>query len=219
MSGNIVSNSPAMKRRAFIGIAIAIVVLIGLLVIVLVSAREPVSLTFLEYHRSFHDAKLKLTNGSRKTITYLTDHDDVPVLCRLKTSEGWTNTSRPISIGTSWTPDGKTNQIYLFADWPFPRPGGPAPRLEFLQAHELGPGQSTEFYFDLKVDGPPMRVGVVCCTPPGKLARQFGQWRDRVKLWCRIKSYSKPPGEFDVWCDETLQLPTAPVNEENVESR
>lgn len=204
-----------MKRRAFIGIGIAVVLLVGVLAIAFASARKPVSLTFLEYHQSFHHAKLKLTNGSRKTITYLTDRDDVPILCRLKTSKGWSNASRPVLSGTSWNSgSNKTNQIYVFADTAFPQPSGRAPRLEYLRAHELEPGQSAEFYFDLKVDGPPMRVGVVCFKPPGKLARQFGQWPDRVKLWCRIRLYSKPPGQFEVWCNETLQLPTAAANEE-----
>jgi hypothetical protein len=205
-----------MKRSVVISVAVG-ALLIGILVLVFVSAREPVSLTFLEYHESFHHAKLKLTNDSRKTITYVTDKEGTPVLCRVKTSAGWTNASRQVLNGTSWTPaTGITNQIYIYADWAFP-PSGPLwNRIEFLEAHELAPGQSVEFYFDLKADGPPMRVGVVCFTPPGTLARRFGQWRDRIKLWCRIKSFSRPPGQFEVWCDETLQISSPPVNAERL---
>ncbi len=103
MSGNSASNSPAMKKRAFIGIAIVVVVLIGVLAIILAPARESISLTLLQYHRWPHGATLKLTNNSRKNIAYLTDFGCytpgayTPILFCRKTENGWTNTSPPIS--------------------------------------------------------------------------------------------------------------------------
>ena len=207
MSGNSASNSPAMKKRIFMGVAIAAVVLIGVVVILFVPAREPVSMTFLEYHQSFHDAKLKLTNGSRKTITYLTDRDDDPVLCRLKTSAGWTNSSRELVRGTMMDGlTGKTTPFYIYADPGFMTNLGPD-NSKSLQPNDLKPGQSAELYVWLQADGSSIRAGTLCIVPQGKLAEQIGHWLNRVKRWCRMKT--TPPGVVEVWCRQPLQDPSS----------
>jgi hypothetical protein len=215
MSGNSASNFPAMKKRAFIGGAIAVLVLIGVLAIILVPAREPVSLTFLEY-RGSAGAKLKLTNNSKKTVTYFTDQTGTPVLSISKASAGWTNASLEVLSGTLRNlGTGETNQIYLISDPSiFSRPDGSMSVFPFLRAHDLRAGQSAELYVSLEADGPPIRVSTVCCTPPGKLAQQFGRWISPVKSWCGIKSKSSPPGQFEVRCNEPLKISTAPANPE-----
>jgi hypothetical protein len=186
--------------------------LIGVLAIVFVTSREPVSLTFSQYE-PWPAAKLKLTNNSRKTITYLTGRADAPVLSRLKTSARWTNTSRPVISGTHWDAGtGQTNQIYLLADLATFKAEVRLGRLDILQTHELEPGQSAELYVSLEAYGPPTRVGTVCIVPQGKLAQQFGHWVNRVKGWCHIKP--APPGQVEVWCNEPLQISSAPVNAE-----
>ena len=75
-----------MKKPAFISIAIGIALLVGISLIIFVSAREPLSLTFLEYQPL--RAKLKLTNNSGKTITYLTDYAGAAALALPKTFPG-----------------------------------------------------------------------------------------------------------------------------------
>jgi hypothetical protein len=212
-----VSKSTVMKRSVVISVAVG-VLLIGVLAILLVPGREPVSLTFLRYHRwppvpsAIHTgATLKLTNNSKKTITYLTDFGGGIFLFLRKTPEGWTNTSIPVSSAMFMDrPGGKLTPGYIFADPAVPRkPGeGASP----VRIRELKPGQSIEVYVGVEPDTLPMRVGIVCRTPQGKLAQQLGNWIGRAKIWCHIKS--KPPGLFEVWCDEPMQISSAPPNSE-----
>jgi hypothetical protein len=117
MPGNSANNSPTMKKRAFIGVAIAVVVLIGVVAIILVPAREPVSLSLLQYLPRAQPAKLKLTNNSSKTITYLTDYAGGAVFAVQKTSTGWTSPSPELLSGTRTDGlTGKTMPIYASAD-------------------------------------------------------------------------------------------------------
>jgi len=198
-----------MKRPALITIGTAAALLVGVCLVLFIPVREPVSLTFLQYE-PWPAAKLKLTNNSRKTITYVTDRADAPVLCRLKTSAGWTNTSRQV-LGGTWrnAATGKTNQIFASAD---PAPGIGISNLKLLERRELEPGQSAELYIILEPDGPPVRAGTVCIVPQGKLAQRFGQWIGNIKKWCHLKS--NPPGQIEIWCKEPLQISLKPTNAE-----
>jgi hypothetical protein len=201
MSGTSASNSPAMKKRTLIGIAIAVVVLIGVLAIIFVSAREPISLTFLEYQSL--RARLRLTNNSGKTITYLTHYSGDVALDLPKTFRGWTNSSKElVSLTGTDGATGKTTPFYIYADAGFMTNGSPGDSV-ILHAKELKPGESAEIYASLQADGSPTRVGTLCIVPQGELARQFGRWMDRVKRWCRMRTI--PPGVVEVWCSQPLQ--------------
>jgi hypothetical protein len=205
MSGNSASNSPAMKKRALMGIAIAVVVLAGISVNVFVSAREPISLTFLEYQPL--RARLRLTNNSDKTITYLTDFSGGAGLTLPQTSTGWANSSRELlrATGTD-AATGETTPIYIYADLGFTT-NGTRGNGKILHPKELKPGESAEIYASLQADGSPIRVGTLCIVPQGKLAEQFGRWMDCVKRWCQMKS--APPGVVEVWCAQPLQDPSS----------
>jgi len=212
------ANSSVMKKSAAVGIGVGVVLLIAVFAIAFVPARQPVSLTFLQYSAGRDAAKLKLTNNSRKTITYLTDQTGTPVLSLLKSSSGWTNMSPPIVTGThietrygtsTNVVSSTTNQIYLVTDLAT-LARGQIP--ETLQTHTLEPGEGAELYVSLEADGPPIRVGTVCIVPQGKLAQQFGHWMDRVKRWCRMKP--TVPGQVEVWCARPLQTSSSPVNAE-----
>jgi hypothetical protein len=215
--------SGAMKKSAFISVAIGIMLLVVISVVLLVPGREPVTLTFLRYE-PWPAAKLKLTNNSRKTITYLTGRADAPVLYRLRTSAGWTNTSPRITTGTrvetTYGASGTivsstTNQLYFLGDLNPLKPGNAGRRFDLaqhLQTHKLEPGQSGELYVTLEVDGASRRIGTVCIIPQGKLAQQFARWIGRVKGWCRIKSKLTVPGQVEVWCNEPLQISSSPTH-------
>jgi len=197
--------SNVMKKPAFISIAIGIALLVGISLIIFVSAREPLSLTFLEYQPL--RAKLKLTNNSGKTITYLTDYAGGAALALPKTFPGWTNSSRELVSGTMMdAATGKTMPFYIYADPGFTTNGSRF-HTESLHPNDLKPGQSVELYAWLQADGSSTRAGTVCIVPQGKLAEQFGRWINRVKRWCRMKS--TPPGLVEVWCAEPLQDPTS----------
>jgi hypothetical protein len=207
-----------MKKSAAIGIGVGVALLI-VFAIVFFPTREPISLTLLQYYPLTPGAKLKLTNGSRKTITYLTDNTGAPVLSLLKTPTGWTNTSPLIIIGT-WTGTSygtsgsiltsKTNQGYVAVDpAKFPTSGG---FRGFLQTYTLQPGESTELYVSLEAERSPIRVGTVCIVPQGKLARHFSKWINQGKTWLRIRA--KPPDQIEVWCNKPLQVSSSPTREE-----
>jgi hypothetical protein len=196
--------SSVMKKSAFISIAIGIALLVGISVVLFMPAREPVSLTFLQYMTSRDVAKLKLTNNSGKTITYLTDQHGGAVLALANTPTGWTNSLPEIvSGGTTDPATGKTIPAYFSGDPGFMTNGSLAP-FELLHIDKLKPGQSAELYAWLQADGSPTRAGTVCIVPQGKLAQQFGRWINRVKGWCHMKS--TPSGQFEVWCNEPLQV-------------
>lgn len=197
-----------MKRSMVIAVALG-VLLIGVLAIILVPAREPVSLTFVQYLPGAEAAKLKLTNISSKTITYLTDEHGGAVLALPKASTGSTNSMPEILTGTMTPPTGKPVPTYFFAVPGFVTNGG---RFEVLRANDLKPGQSAQLYVWFEADGSPTRVGTVCIIPQGKLAQQFGRWINRVKSWCHMKS--KLPGQFEVWCSEPLQISSSPTRKE-----
>ena len=197
-----------MKRPVVIAVALG-VLLIGVLAIILVPAREPVSLTFVQYLPGAQAAKLKLTNISNKTITYLTDEHGGAVLALPKASTGSTNSMPEIVSGTMTPPKGKPIPAYFFADPGFMTNGG---RFEVLHANDLNPGQSAQLYVWFEANGSPTRVGTVCIVPQGKLAQQFGRWINRVKSWCHMKSRS--PGQVEVWCSESLQMSSSPTRTE-----
>jgi hypothetical protein len=195
-----------MKKAVIIAVAVG-VLLIGVLAIVFISVREPLSLTFLEYQPL--RAKLKLTNNSSKTISYLTDYSDGAALALPKTSAGWTNSSRELVSGTMMdAATGKTMPMYTYAEPGFIT-NGSGVHTEFLLPKYLEPGQSAELYAWLQADGSPTRAGTVCIVPQGKLAEQFGRCINRVKHWCRMKS--TPPGVVEAWCADPLQDPTSPM--------
>jgi hypothetical protein len=217
-----------MKKSAYISIAIGISLLVGISVVLFVHGREPVSLTFLRYE-PWPAAKLRLTNNSRKTITYVTGRADARVLYRLKTCTGWTNRSPTILNGTriqtTYGVSGNivsstTNQYYFVGDLDRMTEHPLGTRFAiFLQTHTLHPGESAELYVNLEADDTPRRVGTVCLVPQGKLAQQFSRWNTRVKGWCRIKSkstvpgqVSTPPGKVEVWCNEPLQISSKPTH-------
>jgi hypothetical protein len=195
-----------VKKRMVIWAAVAMAVLIGVLVIVFVSERERVSLTLLHYRRWPHGATLKLSNDSRRTITYLTDQGGGITLFLQKTPDGWTNAPIPITSTMGWDNfDGQSTTIshYVFT---IPAMSGPT---DFLRSRELKPGQSAEVYAGLEPDGLPVRAGVVCCVPQGAVAQRLGQWIGRVKQWRHVKS--TPPGQIEVWCSEPLQVSEKPT--------
>jgi hypothetical protein len=214
-----------MKRPALITIGIAAALLVGICLVLFIPAGEPVSLTLSDYHYGPHGATLKLINNSRKMITYLTDpgdYMDMPVLSSVlllqKTGRGWTNTSPPVmsevsvesfSVQPSGIVVGHTNQFYSIG---LPGNSPNAGFMGLLRAHELKPGRSTELYVSLEPDGPPIRVGTVCIIPQSKLAQQFDQWMVHIKRWCHLKA--NPPGQVEVWCNESLQVPSKPTHEE-----
>jgi hypothetical protein len=210
-----------MKRSVVIGVIVGMALLTVVIAIAFVPAREPVSLTLMQYHRWPHGATLKLTNNSKKNIGYLTDLGGytlgayTPILFCQKTENGWTNTSPPISPSPNVTfiaqPSGfvvgSTNKFYSMGI-----PGTNAGFMRALQPREIKPGRSAELYVSLEPDGPPIRVGTVCIIPQGKLAQQFGQWMVHIKRWCYLKS--NPPGQVEVWCNEPLQVSSKPTHTE-----
>ena len=197
-----------VKKPVVIWAAVAMAVLIGVLVAVFIPGRERLSLTLLHYQRWPHGATLKLSNDTRKTIKYLTDQGGGIFLFQYKTTEGWTNASIQITSVMAFLdgPGGKLSPVYIFRDPAMPIKPGP---VDSVRSRELKPGQSAEVYVGLEPDGLPMRVGVVCCVPQGVVAKRLGQWIGRVKQWCHLKS--RPPGEFEVWCSEPLQVTAKPT--------
>src|SRR5690242_5153549 len=97
VSDDAVSKRTVMKRSVVISAAVG-VLLIGVCVVLFVPAREPLSLTLLNYRRWPHGATLRLTNNTTKTITYLTDWGAyTPVLFRQKTGNGWSTSAQVMS--------------------------------------------------------------------------------------------------------------------------
>jgi hypothetical protein len=193
------------KKSVQISIAIGLALVVGISVIVVVAASEPLSLTFLEYQPL--RAKLKLTNHSGKTITYLTDYSGGAALVLPTSSARWTNSSRELIRGTGMDgATGKTTPFYIYGDPGF-MTNGPPDNFKILHHNDLKPGQSAELYAWLQADGSPIRVGTLCIVPQGKLAQQFGRWLNRVKRWCRMKT--TPPGVVEVWCSQPLQDPSS----------
>jgi len=176
-------------------------VLVGISVIVFVSACETISLTFLEYQPL--RAKLRLTNNSGKTITYLTHYSGGAALVLPKASRGWTNSSKELIKATgSDLATGGTTPFYIYADAGFMTNGSPGDS-KILHAKDLKSGESADLYAWLQADGTPIWVGTLCIVPQGELAQQFGRWMDRVKRWCRMRTL--PPGVVEVWCSQPLQ--------------
>jgi len=177
----------------------------AILVIAFVPGRERVSLTLLHY-RSWPDgATLKLSNDTRKTITYLIAQGGSPTLFVQKTADGWTNIPVPVipEMELSNFGSAKSVQIYVFA---------PTSSIGFERSRELKPGQSTEIYVGLEPDGLPVRAGVVCRVPQGPVAQRMAQWISWIKQRCHMKS--RPPGEIEVWCSEPLQMSARPTRGE-----
>jgi hypothetical protein len=201
-----------MKKSALISIAIVAALLIGVCVTLFVPVREPVSLAFMQYLPGAQAAKLKLTNNSTKTITYLTDEHGGAVLALSKTSTGWTNSLPEILRGGTTDPaTGKTIPAYFSGDPGF-MTNGNGGRFELLRTNDLKPGQCAQLYVWFEADGSLTRVGTVCIIPQGSLAKRFGGWIGRVKQCCHLKS--KPPGQIEIWCNEVLQVSSNPKSAE-----
>jgi len=195
-----------VKKPFVIWGAVAVAVLTGVLIIVFVPGRERVSLTRLHYRRWPDGATLKLSNDSRRTITYFTKQGGSATLFVTKTADGWTNAPLPIipEMELSDAPSAKFVHLFVIDASSSP--------IELGRSRQLKPGQSAEIYVGLEPDGLPMRVGVVCRIPQGPVAQRLGQWIGRVKQWCHLKS--RPPGEFEVWCSEPLQVSAKPTRAE-----
>lgn len=175
--------------------------MIGVLVVVFVPGRERVSLTLLHYRRSPYGATLKLSNDTGKTITYFTLQGGSATLFVTKTADGWTNAPLPIIPEMEFADAVSAKSMHVFViDSSSPREGG--------RSRELKPGQSAEIYVGLEPDGLPMRAGVVCRIPQGPVAQRLGKWIGRIKQWCHKKP--RPPGEFEVWCSDPLQVSAKP---------
>jgi hypothetical protein len=180
------------------------------LVIGLLSARPGrVSMTLVEYTRWPHGAKLRLTDGTQKTIRYVAERNGTPagcpILCLQKTSNGWTSASATLRTLSVVNPITRitTEEFFLFDPAAPPKPGD---RVASLLTRNLIPGQSVEFWFRLEPGASPKRVGTVCCVPPSELRRKLQPWLDRIEQWCRIKP--TPAGQVRVWCPNSLCLPS-----------
>lgn len=186
-----------VKKPVIVWALVAAAVLIGVLVIVFVPGRERVSLTLLHYRRLPDGATLKLSNDTRKTITYFTMQGGSATLFVTKTADGWTNAPLPIipEMEGADAVSAKAMGHFVF-DLSAPEEPG--------RSRQLKPGQSAEIYVGLEPDGMPMRVGVVCRIPQGAVAQRFGKWIWWIKQRCHMKS--RPPGEIEVWCSEPLQV-------------
>jgi hypothetical protein len=174
-----------VKKPFLVWLLVAVVVLIGALVITFVPGRERVTLTLLQDRGWPQGAMLKLSNDTRKTITYLTAHGGSATLFVQRTADGWTNKPLPGD--------------YPGIPWITPR-------------RELKPGQSAEVYVELKLFRPPVRAGVVCWVPQGPLAQRVGRWVGWLKEQCHLKS--REPGQIEVWCPESLQVSAKPTRAE-----
>jgi hypothetical protein len=204
-----------MKRSVVIPVVVG-VLLIGVIALAFVPVREPVSLTLVRYQRWPHGATLKLSNDTTKTISYLTEQGGyTPTLFRQKTGNGWT-ASPPLMSQLSvlsYIQNGafvSDTNLFILVGVPGNSPN--AGRSHVFQAHELKPGRSAELYVSLEPDAPPIGVGTVCIIPQGKFAQQFGQWMAHIKRWCHLKS--NLPGQFELWCDEPLQVSLKPTRAE-----
>ncbi len=180
------------------------------LVIGLLSARPGrVSMTLVEYTRWPHGAKLRLTDGTQKTIRYVAERNGTPagcpILCLQKTTNGWTSASATLRTLSVVNPITRitTEEFFLFDPAAPPKPGD---RVASLLTRNLIPGQTVEFWFRLEPGASPKRVGTVCCVPPSELRRKLQPWLDRIEQWCRIKP--TPAGQVRVWCPNSLCLPS-----------
>jgi hypothetical protein len=198
-----------VKKPVVVWTIVAVVVLTAVLVIAFVPGRERVSLTLSHYRRWPHGATLKLSNNTRRTITYVTYQSGFASLSQQKTPDGWTNTSIPMSSVYDF-PQRTTLPIEP-KTYAFVYPASPVTkdyRVELARSRELKSGQSAEVYVELEPDGLPVRAGVVCRVPQGSVAQQIGKWVGWLKQWCHLKS--RPPGEIEVWCSEPLQVSAKP---------
>jgi hypothetical protein len=194
-----------MKKPIVIWALVAVAVLIGVLVIAFVPGRERVSLTLLHYRRGPDGATLKLSNDTRKTITYFTMQGGSATLFLRKTADGWTNAPLPIipEMEIADARSAKSMQAFVINS---------SSPVQLARSRELKPGQSAEIYVGLEPDGWPMRPGVVCRIPQGAVAQRWGRWIWRIKQRCHLKS--RPPGEIEVWCSEPLQVSAKPTRAE-----
>jgi len=194
-----------VKKRVVIWTVVAVAVLMGVLVIVFIPGRERVFLTLLRYRRWPDGATLKLSNDTGRTITYFTKQGGSATLFVTKTADGWTNTPLPIIPEMEIADARSASSMHvLVIDSSSPR--------ELGRSRQLKPGQSAEIYVGLEPDGLPMQAGVVCRIPQGAVEQRFGKWIWRIKQRCHLKS--RPPGEIEVWCSETLQLTAKPTRVE-----
>jgi hypothetical protein len=201
-----------VKKPVIIWTLVAAAALIGVLVVVLVPGRERVTLTFLNYQRTPYGAMLKLSNDTRRTITYVNIEGGLPSLSQRKTPNGWTNTSIPIrEFNVSMRGNSQPNEPKIFA-CVFSDAGGS--QVKLVRSRELAPGQSAEVYVGLEPNGLPIRVGVVCYVPQGPVAQRIGTWVGWLKQQCHLKS-TPPPGQIEVWCPEPLQVSAKPTRASN----
>jgi hypothetical protein len=194
-----------VKKPVVIWTFVAVVVLIGALVVVFVPGSERVSLTLLHYRSWPVGATLKLSNDTKKTITYLTAQGGSATLFVQKTADGgWTNIPLPVIPEMEIADAVSAKSMYVFV---LDNPSS----MEFTRyrKRELKPGQSAEIYVGLEPDEPPVRVGVVCRIPQGPVTQRLGHWIWWMKQQCHVKS--RPPGQIEVWCSEPLQVSAKPT--------
>ncbi len=172
-------------------------------------------MTLVSYQRWPHGAMIRLTNGSRATITYLTERNGTPaggpLLCQQSTPTGWTNESPVLeSVSAFDARTGKASQMYILWDSAAPPPAGAS--LDVPQSHDLKPGQSAEFFVWLEPDALPKRVGTVYLVPQGRLAQKLQLWLDSMRP--RLHFKARRPGE-EVWCPELLRVSRTPPKSES----
>ena len=176
------------------------------LAISLLSGRQVVSLTLLEYRRWPSGAMLRLTNGTQTSISYLAERNGTPagypVLSLNKTSSGWTNTSPAIKTESFLDP--RSRKFIQFYKADYGASSQSANHVYNLLSRDLKPGQSVDFFVWLEPGALPRRVGTICCVPQSKLAEKMHSWLVRAGRWLGITTAA--PGQMEVWCPKPLYL-------------
>ena len=188
-----------------IGLMLALV--LGTFAIVLLPKRPAVSMTFVKYARWPNGAIIRLTNGTGNPIRYLAEGNGTPagspVLCRQKTSNGWTDLSPGMNSSTTLNPSTGKMEAYFWIG-PAGKPTLRGPQVS-VSTRSLKPGHCAEFFIRLEPDAVPKQVGTVCIIPQSEFAKVCQPWLLRIQQWCRIKPTTL--GQIEVWCPEQLQLP------------
>jgi hypothetical protein len=196
-----------MKKRRAILIALALAVALGALTIVWLTSRPRLSMTLVEYKQWPHGAMVRLANRTSSTVRYFALRDETPagslVLCRKQTQGGWTNTSPTIRTARTFDPKTRTVDENSILAVSF----GSGGQQDYLLGRELKPGKSVEFFVRLEPGATPQRVGTVYSIPQANLTKKLHTWFSGIKERCGLKPTL--PRHLEVWCPETLFIPSA----------